>query len=65
MRYALRRPKSAAYSAAMVLDMLFAAGQAASVLLLLYGAWLSIAPPRRTRKALDEEALLMRHLQSE
>jgi hypothetical protein len=46
----------------VTLDLLFALGQAACALLLLYGAWLVIVPPR---KAMDEEGLMAKHLQHE
>lgn len=49
----------------MVIGLLFTLGQSASALLLLYGAWLVMAPALKTRVAMDDEALLLRHLHSE
>jgi hypothetical protein len=51
-----------------MLDILFTTGQAASALLLLYGAFLTLIPARRARGANpmpEEKTFLLRHLQND
>jgi hypothetical protein len=51
-----------------MLDTLFTIGQAASALLLLYGAFLTLMPARKVRATdpmLEEESFLLRHLQND
>lgn len=49
-----------------MLETLITLGQAASVLLLLYGAFLVVLPQRRRSDlALEEEVTLLRHLHSD
>jgi hypothetical protein len=51
----------------MMIDFLFALGQALSVMLLLYGAILVIPPRRAPRMdpALEDELLLLRHMRND
>jgi len=52
----------------MMIDFLFAMGQAASVMLLLYGALLVLPPFRQVPQmdpVLEDEILLLRHLRND
>jgi hypothetical protein len=51
-----------------MLDFLFSLGQAASMMLLLYGAFLVLAPVRKApvlNPALEDELLLLKHIHND
>lgn len=51
-----------------MLDILFTTGQAVSAMLLLYGAFLTLMPTRKTRAIhpmLEDEMVFLRHLQND
>ena len=51
-----------------MIDIFFTIGQAASAMLLLYGAFLTLMPARKARGTTpmpEEEAFLLRHLQND